>query len=251
MGKHDGKTVIVTGAARGLGEVIAAGLAGEGATVVATDKAESVRDVAARAGAHAALLDVTDLEAWERVVAEAEEAHGHVHALVNNAGVLEPAPMEQATAADYERHFAVNAIGPALGIRAVAPALRRAGGGSIVNIGSTESFTVFPGAAAYSASKFALRAITNTAAFELGADRIRVNTIDLGGIDIGMATDYEGMDWETFYKTIPLGRLGLPDEVTGVVSFLISDESGYCTAADFVLDGGKNSGHFLPLRHPG
>jgi len=251
MGRLDGRVTIVTGAATGLGAGTVPGLVAEGATVVVTALGEKeAAAVAEPVGAVAMALDVTDEAAWQQVVSAVEERFGSVDVLVNNAGIMLPDLLESATAEQFHQHFAVNTIGPFLGIKTVIAPMRRAGGGSIINIGSTEAFTVFPGAGAYSASKHALRAVTNTAAFELGPDNIRVNTLNMGGVDAGMANadDHSGIDWEAFFRTIPLGRLGSIQEVTRAVVFLACDDSSFCTAADLVLDGGKNSGHFVPMK---
>ena len=178
VGKLEGKVAIVTGAAQGTGEAIARRFVAEGARVVLADvRVEQGNAVARELGANASFieLDVGNEAHWTRAIAHAEQLHGGVDILINNAAVLVMAPLEATTLSDYERVVRVNQIGPFLGLKAVVPVMKRRGGGSIVNIGSTDG--VFPGdqgLIAYGATKWALRGMTKIAAVELGRHGIRV-----------------------------------------------------------------------------
>jgi 3alpha(or 20beta)-hydroxysteroid dehydrogenase len=176
----DGRVAIVTGAARGTGEATARLLAAEGATVVVADLlAEQGAQVAKEIGGGASFqsLDVGDEDSWRALVDRVVADHGTVDALVNNAGVLLMAALEDTQLADYERVVRVNQIGPFLGMRTVAPVMRAAGRGSIVNVSSIDGMSTKNGLTAYSASKWAVRGMTRTAAIELGRYGIRVNAV--------------------------------------------------------------------------
>lgn len=252
MGRLDGKVAIITGAARGQGEAEARLFAREGARVVvadvlATEAAAVVADIGD--AARAAALDVTDEEAWARVVAETEEAWGPVTTLVNNAGILDFQAVDRYDLERFRRVLDVNVIGCFLGIKAVVPSMKAAGGGSIVNISSNGGMEGLPFLSAYSASKWALRGLSRSAAVELGRRGIRVNTVHPGGIDTPM-TRMEGVDNEQapFFQDLPLRRMGTVDDVAPVVLFLASDEAGYVTGAEYTVDGGHMAGDGSLLR---
>lgn len=244
MGRLQGKTAIITGAARGMGESHARRFIAEGAKVLLTDRSqEQGRALAAELGANArfAAHDVTDAAQWEAVVAEAENSLGPVTILVNNAGILGAmARTADMTESDYLQVIAVNQHSVFLGMRAVLPAMLRAGKGSIVNISSIAGMAAnygFP-SLAYVASKFAVRGMTKATAIEYGANNIRVNSVHPGFIQTPMmveATNEEGGD---ALGLIPLGRIADPDEVSQLVLFLASDESSYITGAEHLIDAG-------------
>src|SRR5258706_10433835 len=180
MGRVEGKVAIVTGAARGTGEATARLLAREGARVVVADILEErARLVAKELGAGAVFerLDVTSEADWRRVVDATAQREGTIDVLVNNAAVLHMAAIEDTELADYERVVRVNQVGTFLGIKAVAPVMRRAGRGSIVNVASIDGMSAKNGIIAYSASKWAVRGMTRVAALELGKQGIRVNAV--------------------------------------------------------------------------
>ncbi|MFD3323804.1 SDR family NAD(P)-dependent oxidoreductase [Streptomyces sp. NPDC058701] len=237
----DGKVVVITGAGRGQGAAEALLCAEGGARVVVTDvREEEGREVAAGLGGQGLFVrhDVADAASWAGVVQAAVEAFGTVSALVNNAALWRTAHVERQTAEDFEALLRVNLLGPFLGIQAVAPVLRAAGGGSIVNISSTAGLVGIPGHAAYGSTKFALRGLTRSAALDLARDRIRVNSVHPGAIDTPMvAGSVEGRDW----SHVPLGRMGRPEEVGELVRFLCSDASSYLTGAEFTVDGGMTA----------
>ncbi|MFG2709648.1 SDR family NAD(P)-dependent oxidoreductase [Streptomyces goshikiensis] len=237
----DGKVVVITGAGRGQGAAEARLCAEAGARVVVTDVREDEgRAVAAELGSRGLYVrhDVADAESWAGVVREAVSAFGTISALVNNAALWRTAHVEKQTAEDFEALLRVNLLGPFLGIQAVAPVLRAAGGGSIVNISSTAGLVGIPGHAAYGSTKFALRGLTRSAALDLAGDGIRVNSVHPGAIDTPMvAATVAGRDW----SHVPLGRMGRPEEVGELVLFLCADASAYVTGAEFAVDGGMTA----------
>ncbi|OPG06370.1 3-oxoacyl-ACP reductase [Streptomyces sp. GKU 895] len=222
-----GKAVVVTGVARGQGAAQAAALARAGAQVVATD----VRPE----GDGCRRLDVSDESDWAELAAELKETYGHVHGLVNNAGIIQRGRIGEVSAADMARVQAVNTTGPLLGIQYLAPLMPA--GSSVVNVGSSAALTgYYP--VAYTASKWGLRAVSKIAATELGPRGIRVNTIHPGYIDTEMTAASTEAFREAILRETPLGRGGSVDDIAPLVVFLISDESSFITGADIPVDGG-------------
>jgi len=193
-------------------------------------------------------LDVTDEQAWENVVADVRAEHGHLDVLINNAGILALTPIESTSLAEYQRIIAVNQVGVFLGMRACIPLLAERGG-SIVNVSSIGGLAGMPMMLAYVASKFAVRGMTRTAAVELASRRIRVNSIHPGGVETPMLEEL-GLPPDLLTQAAPLGRLAKPEEIASLVTFLASDESGYCTGGEFVIDGGLTAGIPLPSGSP-
>ncbi|MFI6516164.1 glucose 1-dehydrogenase [Spirillospora sp. NPDC050679] len=240
QGGLEGKVAIVTGAARGQGAAEARLLAEAGARVVVADVLEEGREVAAEIGEAARFVhhDVTDAASWAGAVAAATGAFGRLDVLVNNAGIWRTAPVDQETEERFELILRVNLIGPFLGIKAAVPAMRAAGGGSVVNISSTAGLRGIPGHSAYGASKFGLRGLTRSAALDLAPDGIRVNSVHPGAIDTPMVAAAGFERGEGNYDRVPLGRVGVPEDVAGLVLFLASDASSYITGTEFAVDGG-------------
>jgi 3alpha(or 20beta)-hydroxysteroid dehydrogenase len=239
----EGKVAIVTGGARGMGAAEVRRLHGAGATVVAADILDDDgKELVGSLGERATYvhLDVTSEDAWFAAVSEVEREFGHLDVLVNNAGILKFNALADTPLEEFRQVLDVNLIGTFLGMKAAIPAMKRAGGGSIVNISSTEGLagTVFCGA--YTASKFGVRGITKVAAIEYGGDKIRVNSVHPGGIDTPMTRAVMDEDGRKYVgkRVAGLKRMGEADEVAGVVLFLASDDSSYCTGAEFVVDGG-------------
>jgi 3alpha(or 20beta)-hydroxysteroid dehydrogenase len=239
----EGKVAIVTGGARGMGAAEATWLHGEGASVVIADVLDDDgKALADSLGDRARFvhLDVTSETEWTAAVEQTVAEFETVDVLVNNAGILRfnaicDIPMEE-----FRTVLDVNLIGTWLGMKTVIPVMKASGGGSIVNISSTEGLagTVFCGA--YTASKFGVRGLTKVAALEYGADGVRVNSVHPGGIDTPMTRavmDEAGRKYVAS-KVSGLRRMGTADDVAGVVAFLASDDSAYCTGAEFVVDGG-------------
>jgi 3alpha(or 20beta)-hydroxysteroid dehydrogenase len=255
MGKLDGKVAIVTGGARGQGEAEVRRFVQEGATVVFGDVLDDLGEkVAADLGDAATYLhhDVRSEDAWADLVASTKDRHGGVDVLINNAGVLDFGTLTHETSLEaYMRLVEINQIGVFLGMRAVIPAMLERRKGSIVNISSTNGFAGYGGTIAYTASKFAVRGMTKTAALEYGKAGIRVNSIHPGGIDTPMTRtedlgEMTQADQDAMYDSFALARVGKPEEVANLALFLASDESSYCTGAEFLVDGGMLAGFVNP-----
>ncbi|WP_395245594.1 glucose 1-dehydrogenase [Agromyces sp. MMS24-K17] len=232
----DGRVAIVTGGARGLGEAYARALHAAGARVVIADVlGDDGAALAASLGDRArfAHLDVTDEDGWAALVAGTLAAEGAIDVLVNNAGIANAAPIEHFSLAKWNAVIGVNLTGVFLGCRAVAPAMKAAGRGSIINVSSVEGLRGSPHLHGYTASKFGVRGLTKSLAVELGADGIRVNSVHPGFIRTEMTTRIDPDRLE-----IPLGRPGEPADVSGTIVFLASDASAFTTGAEFVVDGG-------------
>ncbi len=242
----EGKVALVTGASRGLGAAIAAVLAESGArvAVAATTAAGAGRTADALGGERAqpVVLDVTDEAAWSRAVDVTVERFGRLDVLVNNAAVYGGAAVEETTLDEYRRVIDVDQVGVFLGMRAVVAAMRAAGGGSIVNVGSIVSHNPYEGIVAYAAAKGAVSAMTRVAAMELGGDGIRANVVNPGG----MLTEMSSPNGQVapFFTRIAAGRIAQPIEVANVVAFLASDAAAYCTGAEYTVDGGWSLGRY-------
>lgn len=238
-GRLAGRTVIVTGAARGIGAACARRLVAEGARVVVADVlVEEGKQVVSELGDAAIFveLDVTSETAWQDAVGQAEETFGPVTGLVNNAGIVHVDPIEKLSEADYRKVIDVNQVGVFLGMKAVIGSMKRAGTGSIVNISSIGGIIAFSRILGYVASKWAVRGMTKTAAQEFGPLGVRVNSVHPGVVASEMTADSDRSHGMTDHQ--PLGREADPDEIARLVLFLISDESSFSTGSEFVADGG-------------
>jgi len=249
MGKRlDGKVALITGAARGQGEAEARLFVAEGARVVLGDvRNELGEKVAASLGEAARYvpLDVSDEDQWRRAVALAEEHFGKLDILVNNAGVVgDLGPAERCTLESYRRTIDVNQVGPFLGMKTAIPALRRAGGGSIVNVGSVAGLYGIPGLVAYCASKWALRGMTRAVALEVGKDNIRVNALHPGAVETPMMAP--DTDRSVLTRGQAIERVARPEEMAHAALFLASDESAFITGADLAADAGLAAGRAIP-----
>jgi len=249
MGRLTGKVALITGAAGGQGAAAARRFIEEDAKVVVADvNDEAGKEFAAGIGAHYLHLDVSQEDEWAAAVDEVVETYGPPTVLVNNAGILHFALLTETALADYMRVIQVNQVGCFLGMRAVAPLMVEAGGGSIVNVSSVEGLAATPALTAYTASKFAVRGMTKVAALELARKGVRVNSIHPGAIETGLlptALGGQPVDLTYVGKRVPLKRVGQPPEIAELVLFLASDESSYCTGAEFVADGGVTAAHSL------
>ncbi|MFI6095935.1 glucose 1-dehydrogenase [Lentzea sp. NPDC051213] len=243
-----GKVALITGAARGQGEAAARRFVAEGARVMLTDVLDDQgKELAAELGAEYCHLDVSSEDEWAEAVAYTVETLGDITVLVNNAGILHFSALADTTLADYQRVIGINQVGTFLGMRSVVESMKRAGGGSIVNVSSVEGLGGMPYLVAYTASKFAIRGMTKVAAMELGQHGIRVNSVHPGAINTPMVSETLGraVDISPIGKKVALRRVGQPEDVANVVLFLASDESGYCTGGEFVVDGGATATHAL------
>ncbi|HEX7786319.1 MAG TPA: glucose 1-dehydrogenase [Methylomirabilota bacterium] len=248
MGKLDGKVALISGGARGQGAAEAQTFAREGAKVVfgdiRDDEGKKVESDIRAAGGDAIYvhLDVTSEPDWQHAVRLAHDRYGRLDILINNAAIVIPkVPIEERTAAEWDQVMAVNAKGVFLGTKYAIPALRKAGGGSIVNISSVagigQSLHQEP---AYAASKGAIRIFTKVTASQHARDRIRCNSVHPGPVDTEMFhsafRDREAM--ERRLQRVPLQRMGTVAEIVAAVLFLASDDSSYMTGAELVIDGG-------------
>ncbi|MDA2804112.1 SDR family oxidoreductase [Nocardiopsis suaedae] len=247
MGRFEGRTVIVTGGTGGMGSSHVRGYHDEGANVVIAGRDDDAgRDLAARLGPRALSvhLDVTSEDDWAAAVRDAEDRFGPVAVLVNNAGVQNPAaPIEHTELRTWEQAFNVNVTGQFLGIRAVAPSMRRGGGGTIVNIASIMAHGGTAYYAPYTASKWAVRGLTKTAALELGRDGIRVNSLHPGVVSTPLINEPAAAGHPAIadvYAPDPFAipRLAEPSEITRLLLFTTSPEASFATGSEFVLDGG-------------
>jgi 3(or 17)beta-hydroxysteroid dehydrogenase len=255
MDRLRGKSALVTGAASGIGKATALLFAREGARVVATDidpAGDQVADAIAVAGgeAHFVRHDVSNEASWVAAVRRALEAFGRLDVLVNNAGISFAKPLGETTLAEWRRLMAVNLDGVFLGTREGVRAMRRTGGGSIVNVSSASGLVGSALASAYCASKGAVRLFTKAVALEVAGDGIRVNSIHPGGVrtPIWSKADFwpglveqsgsEDAALQALGKATPLGRLAEPEEVAEAILYLASDASRFMTGSELVLDGG-------------
>jgi 3alpha(or 20beta)-hydroxysteroid dehydrogenase len=246
----EGRTVVVTGAGQGQGAAEARLLVEAGARVVATDLAADVPaelaalpsasvSVSAGAGLVYRQLDVSDVSAWAALTTWIQSQGWQVDGLVNNAGITQRSRLLEASVADLQKVYGVNVAGSLLGIQALAPLM--GSGASIVNVGSVAGLTAhYP--VAYTASKWALRGLSQVAAMELGPRGIRVNTVHPGFIDTPMTASAKPEFREATLAVTPLGRTGKVEEVASVVLFLLSPLSSFVTGAEIPVDGGQ-SGH--------
>lgn len=241
MPRLQNKIILITGAARGQGAAEARLFVREGARVIITDILETQgRQLASELGQDKAIFvrhDVSSEADWQKAI-DAAAALGGLHGLVNNAGIYQPKGLLDTDTALFERHIAINQIGPFLGMKAVVPLMERSGGGAIVNVSSTAGLKGSPRAFAYSATKWALRGMTKTAALDLADRNIRVNSIHPGPIDTEMLNVRTPAENRERLQSVPMKRMGTVEEIADLVLFLLSDESRYMTGAEVAIDGG-------------
>jgi NAD(P)-dependent dehydrogenase (short-subunit alcohol dehydrogenase family) len=249
----DGKVAVVTGAATGIGRAIARCLAAEGALTLCADVDQdgahrTLGEIGAAGGrAEAHRCDVSDAGEVERLMAAAE-ARGGPHALVSNAAIQYERTIEDTPPENWDQVLGVNLKGVYLCARAAIPRMRALGGGSIVNMASVNGFWVEPELGAYSAAKGGVINLTRSIALDFGRFGIRCNCICPGYVDTGMAQRYFDVQEDPAAARADaaslhaLGRIGQPEEIAAMALFLCSDESSFCTAQPFIVDGGLSAG---------
>lgn len=240
-----GRTVVVTGAARGLGAQTARRAVEAGACVVLTDVLdEEGAAFAASLGERAryAHLDVTSEPDWQRVLRFTQEEFGRVDGLVNNAGVSTGQPLETETVERFRKVIDINLVGVFIGMRTFIPALKEAGGGSIVNISSAAGLMGLALTSSYGASKWGVRGLSKIAAVEQGTAGVRVNSVHPGMTYTPMTAETGIRQGAGNYPNTPMGRVGEPDEIARAVVFLLSGAASYITGAELAVDGGWTTG---------
>lgn len=249
------KAAIVTGAARGTGAAIARRFVENGAKVLLGDvRHEEGQRLAESLGERATYVphDVTNAGEWERIVSRLFDTFGRVDVLVNNAAILHLGTLENTSEDVLRRVLEVNTIGPYLGMRAVLPAMREQGAGSIVNVGSLDSLVGMNGITSYCTSKWALRGLAKSAALELGRDGIRINTVCPAGGNPEMYGPWMPKIVDFIEETRAyVENRAIPTEaplerIADAVCFFASDASLHCTGVDLPVDGGAHAGCFLP-----
>jgi NAD(P)-dependent dehydrogenase (short-subunit alcohol dehydrogenase family) len=230
------KISIVTGAAQGIGRGIADRFVKEGALVAVIDYKEPTAKLLA--GQRFYQGDVSDPALWTQITSQLLEEHGQIHALVNNAAIVQYAPVHEVQLEDWNRALAVNLTSVMLGMRAVIPGMMTHGGGSIINLSSIWGSVAAPGAASYHATKAGVHHLTKNAAVTYAKNNIRANSIHPGIVHTPMM---DAMQKDTVAWVIaqtPAGRTGQPEDIAAGAVYLASDESTFVTGAELRIDGG-------------
>ena len=240
-----GKVALISGGARGMGACEARIFAGEGARVVIgdilEDEGRKVEAEIVETGGEALFirLDVTSEAEWQRAVSTAVSRFGSLDILVNNAGISARGKVEDTTVEDWDRVMEVNAKGVFLGTKAAIPEMRKAGGGSIINISSQMGLVGAESSSPqYQSSKGAVRLLTKSTAVQYANEGIRVNSVHPGPIVTPMTEQSRAERGDLHVSQVPLGRYGQPEEVAYAVIYLASDESSFVTGSELVIDGG-------------
>lgn len=251
MSRLDGKVALVTGGARGIGRAICVALADAGAKVAAADLSiEGAAESASVIKGMPVQMDVTDFDGITAAVSQVELELGGIDILVNNAGVFNMASIDKITPEDYRRQYDVNVGGTIFACQAVVPAMRKRGGGAIINVSSQAGRRGEPNVTLYCSTKAAVISITQSLALELADDDIRVNAIAPGVVDTPMwdvvdaqFAEYEnkpvGQKKREVGESVPLGRMGDPRDIADPCVFLASDAARYITAQTLNVDGGN------------
>lgn len=240
-GRLAGKVGLISGAARGQGEAEARLFVAEGANIVLGDilLEEQSRVVDALGGqATGVKLDVTREDDWQAAVETALTTYGRLDILVNNAGIFPVEKLEETDLDLWNRVIAINQTGVFLGMKYAVPAMRRSGGGSIINISSIAGLIGAGMATAYHGTKGAVRLLTKATAIECAKDNIRVNSVHPGGVDTAMLDVLDPEALQAVRHTHPLGRLATATDIAYGVVYLASDESSFVTGTELVIDGG-------------
>lgn len=242
MGRLDGKVAIITGGSAGMGASNVKMFVKEGAKVVFTDlNIEDGQKLAEELGENAIFMeqDVSKSADWDKVIEKAEAEFGPIDILVNNAGIALTLPLEEMTEEQYQKVIDVNQLSIFLGMKKVLPSMKKTKAGSIINVSSIAGMAGMQGGMAYSASKFAVRGMTRSAAAELGQYNIRVNSVHPGAIQTPMI---DQPDSRAAIKAIeaktPLGKIGSVEDSSYLIVYLASNESSFTTGSEIVFDGG-------------
>jgi NAD(P)-dependent dehydrogenase (short-subunit alcohol dehydrogenase family) len=250
-----GRVAIVTGGSDGIGRATSELLAARGAHVVvlarSMDKLEATRDAIIASGGSVGIhsIDLSDAEGYAELVSRIADAHGRLDMLVNNAMSVHYAPMHKLSLEHWRKDFAVNSDAVFAGTKAAVAAMRKSGGGSIVNVSSTTAIRAAPFMTSYSASKAAMIQFSAVAAMEVARDNIRINCVVPGQVQTAGNEDFARKAPEIAAKTadaIPMGRGGKPDELAEAIVFLLSDAAAYITGVALPVDGGKSAQLYLP-----
>ena len=242
----EGKVALISGGARGIGAATAQLMAGEGAAVVIADVLEKegmeTEAKISEAGGEVLFvrLDVTSEADWNAAVTATVTKYGKLDILVNNAGISSRTGVEETTVESWDQVMDINAKGVFLGMKHVMPEMRKAGGGSIINISSIYGIVGSGGSAGYHASKGAVRLFTKSAAVQYAGEGIRVNSVHPGFVDSPMTEANHGIPEIRQARTdqTPLGRLGVPEDIAPGILYLASDQSSFVTGSELVIDGG-------------
>jgi 3alpha(or 20beta)-hydroxysteroid dehydrogenase len=239
MARLEGKVALISGAGRGIGAATAQAMVCEGAKVVIGERDDAEGQATAAVLGPAATfvhLDVTQPADWARAVTESVATHGKLNVLVNNAGIATYGPIDTYSQADWDATIAVDLTGVFHGIQAAVPAIKQAGGGSIVNVSSIAGLWGVAGGPGYVAGKFGVRGLTKAAALDLGKYGIRVNSVHPGFVYTAQTANGPVQPHGV------LGRGAEPSEIANLIVFLASDESSFSTGSEFVADGGETAG---------
>ncbi|MER6979631.1 glucose 1-dehydrogenase [Streptomyces carpinensis] len=245
MNNLTGKSVIITGGARGLGAEAARQAVAAGSSVVITDVLDGEGEAtAAELGANARFVhhDVTSEKDWQHVADFTVAEFGGVDGLVNNAGISTGQFLESESVEHFRKVLDINLTGVFIGMKTVIPVMNGNGGGSIVNVSSAAGLMGLALTAGYGASKWGVRGLTKIGAVELGTARIRVNSVHPGMTYTPMTAAVGIETGEGKYPNTPMGRVGEPQEIAGAVVFLLSDAASYVTGAELAVDGGWTTG---------
>ena len=245
----EGKVALISGGARGIGAATARLMAAEGASVVIADLLEKegleTEAEISEAGGQVLFvpLDVASESDWAAAVQSTVSKFGKLDILVNNAGISSRTGVEDTSVDSWDQVMEVNAKGVFLGTKAAIPEMRKAGGGSIINISSIYGIVGSGGSASYHASKGAVRLFTKSAAVQYASEGIRVNSVHPGFVDSPMTDAHHGIPEIRQARTAqtPLGRLGVPEDIAPGILYLASDQSSFVTGSELVIDGGMTA----------
>ena len=246
----EGKTALVTGAARGIGRAIAEGFVSAGAKhVICADVLDdALAELPTSESLSAMRMDVTDEAAWDAAIRSAEAQHGQLDIVVNNAGILVFGTIDETSPDDFRRLFEVNVTGTFLGLRAALKVMKPRGSGAVINTSSASGMLPSNFVGAYAASKYAVRGLTRAAALEAGPFGVRVNSVHPGGVNTPMTNPMSQTqdELDQGFKFVAAQRGCRPEEIAHGVTYLASEAGAYCNGTELVIDGGMTAGVYFP-----